>query len=51
MFYQKKLETRADLMNWTITVGHIQGKFNILADQLFRNTTISTVVCSTKGIP
>ena len=33
---------RAARMNWTITIAHIQGKFNILADQLSRNTTIST---------
>ena len=29
-------------MRWTISISHIQGKFNVLADQLSRNTTIST---------
>ena len=33
---------RAAKMNWTISIAHIGGKFNILADQLSRNTTIST---------
>ena len=33
---------RACALNWTLSVSHIQGKFNILADQLSRGTTIST---------
>ena len=33
---------RAEKMNWTISIAHIGGKFNILADQLSRNTIIST---------
>ena len=33
---------RACNMQWTLTISHIQGKFNILADQLSRGTTIST---------
>ena len=27
---------------WTMSISHIEGKFNVLADQLSRNTTIST---------
>ena len=33
---------RAIRHNWTISIVHIQGKFNIVADQLSRNTIIST---------
>ena len=29
-------------MNWTISVAHIKGTFNVLADQLSRGTVIST---------
>ena len=33
---------RAIQYNWTLSIVHIQGKFNIVADQLSRNTVIST---------
>ena len=33
---------RATRFNWTLTVSHIEGKYNILADQLSRNTTLSS---------
>ena len=33
---------RASTMKWTISAVHIQGSFNVIADQLSRNTTIST---------
>ena len=33
---------RAAARNWTLLISHIQGKFNIIADQLSRGTTIST---------
>ena len=33
---------KASKMNWTLSVVHIKGTFNVLADQLSRNTTIST---------
>ena len=33
---------RASIMKWTISASHIQGSFNVIADQLSRNTTIST---------
>ena len=33
---------RAALMNWTLSVSHIQGRFNVLADQLSRNVALST---------
>ena len=33
---------RATRLNWTLTVSHIAGRFNILADQLSRNTTLSS---------
>ena len=33
---------RATTLNWTLTIAHISGKFNVLADQLSRDTTIST---------
>ena len=33
---------RACNLNWTLTISHIQGKFNVLADQLSRGTTLST---------
>ena len=33
---------RASKMNWTLSVVHIKGTFNVLADQLSRNTAIST---------
>ena len=33
---------RATAMNWTIFPVHIQGRFNVIADQLSRNTVIST---------
>ena len=33
---------RASALRWTITAAHIRGTFNVLADQLSRNTVIST---------
>ena len=33
---------RAIMMGWTLTAAHIQGKFNIIADQLSRKVTLST---------
>ena len=33
---------RASLMKWTVSAAHIKGSFNVVADQLSRNTTIST---------
>ena len=33
---------RASALNWSITVVHIAGIFNVIADQLSHNTTIST---------
>ena len=33
---------RASVMKWTISAAHIKGSFNVVADQLSRNTTIST---------
>ena len=33
---------RVAALNWTLLVSHIQGKFNVIADQLSRGTTIST---------
>ena len=33
---------RATSMGWTLTVSHIQGKYNIVADQLSRNIALST---------
>ena len=33
---------RAAAMNWTLSAYHIQGRFNVLADQLSRNVALST---------
>ena len=33
---------RATAWGWTLSISHIQGKFNVLADQLSRNVTLST---------
>ena len=33
---------RATALGWVLTMSHIQGKFNVLADQLSRNVTLST---------
>ena len=38
----KMIWKRAAQMNWTITAAHIQGRFNVIADQLSRNTVLST---------
>ena len=36
----KMIWKRAAQMNWTITAAHIQGRFNVIADQLSRNTVL-----------
>ena len=33
---------RAALMRWTISISHIKGEFNVIADQLSRNVPLST---------
>ena len=33
---------RASVMKWTLSAAHIKGSFNVVADQLSHNTTIST---------
>ena len=41
---------RASLMKWTLSAVHIKGTFNVVADQLSRNTTITTEWSLPKGV-
>ena len=39
---------RAIMMGWTLTAAHIQGKFNIIADQLSRKVTVNRMVTTSE---